>query len=104
MNTKESSGVADPFAPPGEDQPTERRSQKPETPVWGWFFFVACLGIMIATRGGAIWGGVGGGVGGVCLKISQNREMPVVNRVLLCSLITAVLWIGIVVLLQSLRG
>ncbi len=89
-----------PAAAPDEDQ--QATSNKPQTPAWGWAFFVACLAIMIATRGGAVWGALGGGVGGACLKISQNRQIPVLARFLVCAAITAVLW-GVILALVAVR-
>lgn len=74
---------------------------KPETPAWGWVFFAACLGILVLTRGGAVWGAAGGAVGGVCLKVSQSRQLPLAAKLAICSALTAGLWALIWLLVRS---
>lgn len=84
-----------------EPVPRVSRGQEKNEPTWGYAFMLLCLCIMIATRGGAIWGAVGGGVGGLCLKISQETQMPLAARVVICTLITGTLWAGIIGLVMS---
>lgn len=77
---------------------------KAETPWWGYGFMVACLAIMILTRGGAIWGALGGGVGSICMKVSQNQNMPVAMKLTICAAITGTLWVAIAMLVMAARG
>jgi len=77
-------------------------SAKPKPPPWGYAFLVACLAIMVLTKGGAIWGALGGALGMGCVKVSANQDMPVGARVGICLAITATLWIGVGILVAVL--
>lgn len=94
------------LAPHIEQKPVKKGShaEKQKAPPWGWGFCAACLAIMIVTRGGAIWGALGGGVGGLCLKVAQAQSLPVPLRIVICTAVTAALWVGIVMLVLSLAG
>jgi hypothetical protein len=92
-----------PYAAPSEaSESADQVQTKPVTPFWGWLFFAACLAIMVATRGGVIWGALGGAMGGLCLKISQNHKLAVFTRLIFCTVITTVLWSVILLLVMKL--
>ena len=99
MSSQNAGGI-NPYDAPETEQ---SEAEKAQTPAWGWAFFAACLAIMIVTRGGAIWGAVGGGFGGLCIKVSQNPNLSVATRVALCCLITVALWAGILGLVWALQ-
>jgi hypothetical protein len=56
------------------------------------------FGIMLLTRGGAIWGALGGGIAFGCLAIAQNESMPKAGRIAVMLLINAVLYAVIIFL------
>lgn len=84
-----------------ESSQSDSRKKEDDQPKWGYAFMVACIAIMIATRGGAIWGALGGGVGGLCLKISQSTNIPLAGRIAACTAITIALWAAIITLVVA---
>jgi hypothetical protein len=62
---------------------------------------VAPFGIMILTRGGAIWGALGGGIACACLAIAQAESVPRAGRVALILVINVALYAGIIALVMA---
>jgi hypothetical protein len=62
---------------------------------------VAPFGIMILTRGGAIWGALGGGVACACLAIAQAESIPRPGRAALILIINVALYAGILTLVTA---
>ncbi len=83
------------------DKEDDEDEKKVESTWWGWIFFVACMAILVATRGGALWGALGGMAGSACLKIAGSREIPLAARLSVCVLITASVWGFIIWLLVT---
>ena len=73
-------------------------------PIWGYAFCVACLSILILTRGGAIWGFAGGALGSICLQISRQKSWPLIGRILACSLITVSFWGAMIALILTITA
>jgi len=100
-------GLVASFTDPSKAKPRPAKVddgvEKPKPPAWGYIFLVACLGIMVLTKGGAIWGGIGGGLGMGCLGICANQKLPVAARVGICTAITVALWVVVFLLIMSLR-
>jgi hypothetical protein len=59
------------------------------------------FGIMIVTRGGAIWGGLGGVVAVICLAIAQYEPIPRMARLGLILGINVALYAAIIALMAS---
>jgi hypothetical protein len=59
------------------------------------------FGIMIVTRGGAIWGALGGGVAVACLAIAQVESIPRAGRLAIILVINAALYAGIIALMSA---
>jgi hypothetical protein len=62
---------------------------------------VAPFGIMILTRGGAIWGAVGGGIACACIAIAQAESIPRPGRAALILAINVALYAGIIALVSA---
>lgn len=61
------------------------------------------FGIMIVTRGGALWGVVGGLVAVGCLAVAQVESLPRIARLGLMLLINAVLYAVIIAMMASIK-
>jgi hypothetical protein len=59
------------------------------------------FGIMIVTRGGAIWGALGGGVAVACLAIAQLESIPRLGRLAIILLINVALYAGIIAMMSA---
>jgi hypothetical protein len=59
------------------------------------------FGIMVLTRGGAIWGALGGIIAVVCLTVAQMEAMPRAARLGLIILINAALYWGIITMVNA---
>lgn len=62
------------------------------------------FGIMILTRGGALWGAIGGGLAMLCLVVSQNEKLPILVRLLIVLGISACLYGLVLMLVVSVPG
>ena len=103
--SQDGAAAPSPYSAPQHTESVQQNSdQEVPTPPWAWAFFVACMAIMVLTRGGAIWGAIGGGVGGICLKVAQATSIPLAARIAICTVITGILWAGIIVLVAAARG
>jgi len=71
----------------------ERDVLYPEEYKLPWYLYAVAflpLGIPIISQGGAIWGGLGGGLFGACLGLAQVERIPVGVRVLLALALSAI--------------
>lgn len=59
------------------------------------------FGIMIVTRGGAIWGGIGGALAMLCFVVAQNEKLSLAVRVLVMLLISAAAYSAVIALVMS---
>jgi hypothetical protein len=69
-----------------------------------WYLLVPAIlpfGIMILTRGGAIWGALGGVVAFACLALVQVESIPKIGRLLLILGVNAMLYAAIVTLVAA---
>jgi len=69
-----------------------------------WYLLVPAIlpfGIMILTRGGAIWGALGGAVAVGCLYVAQVESMPKLARLVLIAVINAALYAAIYALVAT---
>ena len=68
-----------------------------------YMFAISLLpfGIMILTRGGALWGAIGGALGMVCLGIAQNEQMPKAVRLAIILMINLFIYGGVALLMAN---
>jgi hypothetical protein len=59
------------------------------------------FGIMIVTRGGAIWGGLGGIIAVACIAVAQLEAIPRIGRLAIILLINVVLYALIISLVHA---
>lgn len=72
-------------------------------PMWLYVPSVLPLGIMIVTRGGAIWGALGACLVGLNLKIARSESLPLAARLGLVLAITAAAYGAVVALVVASR-
>jgi hypothetical protein len=96
-------GRVEPRADPSAAGPSAATSPFRGAPWWAVGFAVACGALPVVTRGGALWGALGFGAASLCLGVARAAARPVLARVALCALITALPW-GVFALVVAPRG
>jgi hypothetical protein len=71
-----------------------------------YLFVLAVLpfGIMIVTRGGALWGAVGGGLFAVGVAVAKRQELPLAARIAILVLINVLAYGGVIALVLALSA
>jgi hypothetical protein len=59
------------------------------------------LGIMIVTRGGAIWGAIGGALAALCVFVAQAEELPKAARLAIIVLVNAAAYAGVIAMMSA---
>ncbi|MHB8994130.1 MAG: hypothetical protein ACYC63_02655 [Armatimonadota bacterium] len=72
-------------------------------PPWLWVLAVLPLGIMILTRGGAIWGAMGGGLMGLNMWVGKKPELHIGVRTGIILAVTAVAYAIVIPLVVAAR-
>lgn len=74
-----------------------------DVPAWTWLFVVATAGILVASRGGALWGALVGVAAVSCIGVSRTQR-PEVVRLVVCAAIAGAAWVAFFALSAWLAG
>jgi hypothetical protein len=72
-------------------------------PPWLWALAVLPLGIMVLTRGGAIWGAMGGALMGLNMWVGKKPELHIGVRTGIILAVTAVAYAIVIPLVMAAR-
>lgn len=96
-------GAAPVAAKPVATKPVATPAPPAAMPPWLWVLAVLPLGIMILTRGGAIWGAMGGGLMGLNMWVGKKPELHIGLRTGIILAVTAVAYAIVIPLVMAAR-